>query len=122
MKTIVCLLAGVICLTSFNKKQDEKIDGIWTGYYKTDRMKERMMIRFGEEDKIEFYAGRMQEEEKCNGSYRLMGSDSISFKYTTADGREFVMKGEISYRKDFVEGVWRCNESRGKFYLEKREC
>ena len=62
----------------------------------------------------------MDEEERCDGSYRMLG-DSISFKYKTADGEEFVMQGQISRRKNFVDGVWKTGGTKGSFFLEKQD-
>ena len=121
MKALVCLVASALFLTGFNVKDDDpKIDGIWLGYYRSDVVKEKMVIKFSSQDKLEFYAGGVDEESKCNGSYQLMG-DSISFKYTTPEGKEFVMQGQISRRKNYVDGVWQTNGTKGSFFLEKQD-
>ena len=121
MKTIICVLAGVVFLTGFTVKNDtKKIDGIWLGYYRSDLLKEKMVIKFSSEDKLEFYTGGVDEESRCDGSYQLLG-DSISFTYKTPEGEEYVMRGQMSRRKNYVDGVWKANGTKGSFFLEKQD-
>jgi hypothetical protein len=121
MKTIISLLTGFILLTGFAGKRDEPIDGIWLGYYKSDLLKEKMVVKFGTEDQLEFYTGGINERSLCSGSYRMYG-DSVSFKYTTADGEEYVMQGHLSRRKNYVEGYWHSNGiKKGSFFMEKQD-
>lgn len=121
MKTMIWLLAGALCISGFTlKNDDDKIDGIWLGYYKSDAVKEKMVIKFCSQDKIEFYAGGVNEESLCDGSYQLLG-DSISFSYKSVDGKEYVMKGLISQRKNYVEGVWNSTGKKGSFFIERQD-
>lgn len=122
MKTIICVLAGLTMLSSFRPGSDEeKIDGIWLGYYRSDMVKEKMLIKFNARDQIEFYTGGVdQDATRSNGSYTITG-DSISFNYTTPDGQQFAMQGHVSLRKNYVDGVWKANGSKGSFFIEKQD-
>ena len=121
MKKIVGLLAGAILLTSFSVKDEDPISGIWLGYYKSDLLKEKLIVKFSSDDHIEFYTGGFNEKPRSNGSYKLTG-DSLSFTYTTPDGEKFIMQGHMSRRKNYVDGTWTSNgESKGSFFMEKQE-
>ncbi len=121
MKMMIWFLAGAFFLSGFTLKNDEvKIDGIWLGYYKSDAVKEKMVIKFCSQDKLEFYAGGVSEESLCDGSYQLLG-DSISFTYKSIDGIEYVMRGQISQRKNYVEGVWSSTGKKGNFFIERQD-
>src|SRR5215213_846375 len=119
MKMIIWLLAGSL-LTGFTNKQEDEIDGIWMGYYRSEMVKEKVIVKFSNEDKLEFYTGGVDDKTKCDGTYRLLG-DSVSFTYVTPAGEEFLMQGHINRRKNFVDGVWKTGDkSTGSFYLEKQ--
>jgi hypothetical protein len=121
MKKIVGLLAGAVLLTSFSLKDEDPITGIWLGYYKSDMLKEKLIVKFGSEDHLEFYTGGFNETPRSNGSYKLMG-DSLSFTYTTPDGEEFIMQGHVSRRKNYVDGIWTSHGvSKGSFFIEKQD-
>ena len=120
MKAIIYLLAGVL-LTSFATDNNKEIDGIWLGYYSSNSMKEKVMVKFSAKDKMEFYTGGVYDDAKCNSSYRVVG-DSLYFTYTNAEGRQFIMTGQISRRKNYVDGVWKSNgKITGRFYLDKQD-
>jgi len=120
MKAILFLAAGFFLL-SFTKHSGSDIDGIWMGYYRTDISKEKVIVKFCSEERIEFYTGGVQDDNKCIGKYELSG-DSLSFTYRTPEGREFVMQGQLNYRKTYLDGVWQNNDhSTGKFYLERQK-
>ncbi|MGN6163388.1 MAG: hypothetical protein ACTHOF_02510 [Flavisolibacter sp.] len=119
MKTIVCLLAGVL-LTSFTGKEVNRVDGIWTGVYKTDNSREKVLVRFEDQSHIELYNGDVIESNKFTGTYELQGDSVLQFSYQTADGKEFTMKGHINKRKNYVDGVWQTSGNlSGSFYLKK---
>ena len=121
MKAIICLLAGAFLLTGFRAiDNSEKLDGIWLGYYKSEKVKEKILIKFGTEDRMEFYAGGVDEDAKCNGSYRLLG-DSVSFTYTNAMGEEISMKGTISRKLNYVDGIWKSKDGKGAFFIERQD-
>jgi hypothetical protein len=109
-------------LTSFsNGPEDNDIDGIWMGYYRSDMLKEKVIIKLNSEDRMEFYTGGVDDRTKLEGTYRILG-DSVSFYYKTADGENMLMQGHFNRRKNFVDGICRTNEvPTGSFYLEKQE-
>lgn len=115
-------MAGVVLLASFsNKHDDDPITGVWLGYYKSDLLKEKLIVKFTSEDHIEFYAGGFDEQPRSNGSYTLMG-DSLSFTYVAPDGQKFIMQGHVSRRKNYVDGTWKVNGiSQGSFFIEKQD-
>ena len=116
------LIAGAVLLTGFvTKNQDDSIDGIWMGYYKSDLLKEKLIVKLGSDDHIEIYTSSFNDQPLCNGSYKLTG-DSISFTYITPDGEKYLMQGHVSRRKNYVEGAWRSNgTSKGSFFIEKQD-
>lgn len=119
MKTIVCLLAGIL-LTSFTGKEVNDVDGIWTGVYKTDNTREKVLVRFEDRSHIELYNGDVIESNKFIGTYELQGDSVLQFSYQTPDGKEFTMKGHINKRKNYVDGVWQTSDNvNGSFYLKK---
>lgn len=120
MKAILYLVATTL-LVSFSRHERDEIDGIWMGYYRAGLAKEKVIVKFSSEEKMEFYTGGVDETTRCTGSYKLLG-DSVSFTYRNAEGQEFIMKGHLNSRKTYVDGVWTNNEeSTGKFYLEKQK-
>ena len=121
MKAIICLLAVSLLAGFTSRPEENEIDGIWMGYYRSETMKEKVIVKFSNKDKIEFYAGGVDEKTKCDGTYRLLG-DSVSFTYTTPAGDQFTMEGHMNRRKNFVDGVWQNkDQEKGSFYLEKQK-
>jgi len=121
MKAIIVLLAGSLLASFTNKPYEDDLDGIWMGYYRSELMKEKVIVKFSNEDKIEFYTGGIDDRTKCNGTYQLLG-DSVSFTYCTAEGDKFVMQGQINRRKNYLNGVWKANDrSTGSFFLERQD-
>lgn len=120
MKAILYLVVTTL-LVSFSRHDSNEIDGIWMGYYRTDEVRERVIVKFSAEDKMEFYTGGVDETNRCIGSYKISG-DSVSFTYKNANDQEIIMHGHFNSRKTYVDGVWKNNEeSSGKFYLEKQK-
>jgi len=120
MKTLLCLLAGTI-LTSFtNKPVDNDLDGYWMGYYRSDITKEKVIIKLDEDERMDFYTGGIDDRTKLEGTYKIYG-DSVSFRYTTADGEMVLMQGHFNHRRTYMDGVCRTNDKpTGSFYLEKQ--
>lgn len=120
MKKIVYLL-GATVLLSFTTDTAQDVDGIWMGYFRGDKVKEKVIVKFDSKDHIEFYTGGVEDRTRCDGSYELLG-DSLSFTYTTADGSKYQMQGQLNYRKTYLDGVWKNGEhSTGRFYLERQK-
>lgn len=109
-------------MTSFvNKPVEDDLDGFWMGYYRSDILKEKVIIKLSSEDKMEFYTGGIDERTRIEGTYRIYG-DSVSFYYQTVDGENILMQGHFNYRKDAMDGICRTNdEPSGSFYLEKQK-
>jgi len=120
MKTLLCLLAGII-LTSFaNRPVDNDLDGYWMGYYRSDITKEKVIIKLDEDERMDFYTGGIDDRTKLEGTYKIYG-DSVSFRYTTADGEMVLMQGHFNHRRTYMDGVCRTNDKpTGSFYLEKQ--
>ena len=122
MKPMIYLLAATI-MTSFSHKpiDNTDIDGIWMGYYRSQYIKEKLIVKFGQTDRMEFYTGGVDDRTRAEGSYRIQG-DSVSLSYQTAEGEVISMKGHFNRRKSYVDGVWKgADRSSGSFYLEKQE-
>ena len=121
MKTMICFLAGVV-LTSFIGREVNDVDGIWTGVYKTENTREKVLVRFEDQNHIELYDGDVIESNKFTGTYQLQGDSVLQFSYQTPDGKEFTMKGHINKRKNYVDGVWQTSDKlSGSFYLKKEK-
>ena len=120
MKAIFVLLAAAT-LVSFSKKEENSLDGIWMGYYRAGSVKEKVIIKFDGDKGMECYTGGVDDKAKCTGSYELSG-DTVSFTYTTLEGQEISMQGQLNYRKTYVDGIWKTGEEAvGKFYLERQK-
>ena len=121
MKTLFVLLAGTI-LTSFVSKpvDNDDLDGYWMGYYRSDINKEKVIVKLGADDRMDFYTGAIDDQSRLEGNYKIFG-DSVSFSYKTVDGEEVVMQGHFNHRKTYMDGVCRTNHKpTGSFYLEKQ--
>ena len=121
MKTLLCLLAATM-LTSFNNKpvNDDDLDGYWMGYYRSDITKEKVIVKLDEDERMDFYTGGIDDRTKLEGTYKISG-DSVSFKYTTAEGEMVSMQGHFNRRRTYMDGVCRTNDKpTGSFYLEKQ--
>jgi hypothetical protein len=122
MKTLLCLLAGII-LTSFVSKpvDNDDLDGYWMGYYRSDITKEKVIIKLDTDDKMVFYTGGIDDRTKLEGTYKAFG-DSVSFSYKTVDGEDVVMQGHFNHRRTNMDGICRTNDKpTGSFYLEKQK-
>ena len=113
---------AIAFLAGFTNKQEvDEIDGLWMGYYRSGMVKEKVIVKFCNKDKIEFYTGGADDQTKCDGSYQILG-DSVSFTYKTPVGDEIVMKGQMNRRKNFLDGTWKNKDLQsGSFYLEKQK-
>jgi hypothetical protein len=120
MKRMMFFAAAVL-LMAFKPGTDDEIDGVWMGYYRSDLLKEKLIVKFSQEDKMEFYTGGVDERTRTEGSYRILG-DSVTIYYLTPDGTEMTLKGHFNHRKNFVDGIWSVNnKTGGRFYLEKQK-
>ncbi|MGZ5286560.1 MAG: hypothetical protein ACXWB9_05210 [Flavisolibacter sp.] len=119
MKSFMFLLAASLLL-SFTGQDNKEIDGIWIGYYQSDILKEKLIVKFSTDDKMEFYVGGVDEPIRCVGSYRILG-DSVSFTYKDAEGFEIRMRGHLNYMKTSLDGVWKNDIMTGKFHLKKQK-
>ncbi|MFL5742042.1 MAG: hypothetical protein ACJ75B_17595 [Flavisolibacter sp.] len=121
MKIMMCLLAGTL-LTSFTPRPaDDDVDGVWMGYYRSDLSKEKLIVKFDSQTKMEFFTGGVDDRTSSEGSYRIQG-DSVSISYKMPSGEQITMQGQFNRRKNFVNGIWKGkNQSSGSFYLEKQQ-
>jgi len=121
MKTLVYLMAGAF-LVSFSSKDIDAVDGIWTGVYRTDNLREKVLVKFDPEHQIELYNGEVIESNKFTGTYQIQGDTLLKFSYQNSEGKQFTMKGSINSRKNYVDGVWETSDKRsGSFYLKKEK-
>lgn len=121
MKVIVFLMAGAV-LTSFKGKEVNHVDGIWTGVCRTDNLREKVLVRFEDQNQIELYNGDVNENNKLTGTYTLEGDSVLKFSYQTADGKAYTMRGHINKRKNYVDGAWEASDKlSGSFYLKKEK-
>lgn len=121
MKALFCLLAGTILTSFINKPVDDDLDGYWMGYYHSDIIKEKVIIKLDEDERMDFYTGGIDDRTKLQGTYKIFG-DSVAFRYTTADGEEIIMQGHFNHRRTYMDGICRTNNKpTGSFYLEKQK-
>jgi len=121
MKAIVMVLAGAL-LASFSDRQVETLDGIWTGVYKTDNVREKVLVKFEPKNQVELYNGDVIESNKFTGSYQLQGDSVLTFTYQSSDGKQYTMQGHINKGKTYVDGVWETSDKlSGSFYLKKEK-
>ena len=117
----LCLLAGVILASFANRPSDNDLDGYWMGYYRSNLTKEKVIIKLDEDERMDFYTGGIDDHTKLQGTYKIYG-DSVSFRYTTADGEEVLMQGHFNHRRTYMDGICRTNDKpTGSFYLEKQK-
>jgi hypothetical protein len=91
------------------------------GYYRTEMIKEKVIIKLNSDDRMDFYTGGIDDRTKVEGTYRLSG-DSVYFSYTSQDGEEILMQGHFNRRRTYMDGICRTNDKpTGSFYLEKQK-
>ena len=121
MKTLFCLLAGTVFTSFVNKPVENDLDGYWMGYYRSEMLKEKVIVKLDSDDRMVFYTGGIDDRTKLEGTYKIYG-DSVSFKYTTTDGEEVIMQGHFNHRKTYMDGICKTNDKpTGSFYLEKQK-
>lgn len=109
-------------LLSFTGRDVEKVNGLWTGVYKVDDERSRVVVRFEDEQQFALYNEVVDDEHRMMGSYKLQGDTAVVFTYKTAAGKQCTMTGKLNERKTFVDGVWEnCDQARGSFYLKKEK-
>lgn len=121
MKIILNVIAGV-ALLGFTSRQTEAIDGIWTGIYRTDNVREKVWVKFEPRNQVELYNGEAMTGDKLSGTYQLQGDSVLKVTYQTRDGKQYTMQGHINQRKNYVDGVWQASDKpSGSFYLKKEK-
>jgi hypothetical protein len=121
MKTIAYVLAGLITL-SFSSRQAETIDGIWTGIYRADNVREKVWVKFTPQNQVELYNGDVIESNKLSGTYHLKGDSVLTVTYQSEDGKQYTMQGHINRKKNYVDGTWQTSDKlNGSFYLKKEK-
>ena len=121
MKALVYLLAGML-LVSFDSREPAAVDGIWTGVYRSDNSREKVLIRFEEAQQLELYQGEVTDSNKFTGRYELSGDTLLKVTYQNSQGKSIVMQGSINKRKNYVDGVWETSDNKkGSFYLKKEK-
>ena len=114
-------MAGMIML-SFSTPQTEVIDGIWTGIYRADNVREKVWVKFAPQNTVELYNGDVLESNKLSGTYQLQGDSVLKVTYQTGDGKQYTMQGHINQKKNYVDGTWQgSNKLSGSFYLKKEK-
>jgi hypothetical protein len=121
MKIILNVIAGV-ALLGFTSRQTEAIDGIWTGIYRSDNVREKVWVKFEGRNQVELYNGEAMTGDKLSGTYQLQGDSVLKETYQTGDGKQYTMQGHINQRKNYVDGVWQTSDKlSGSFYLKKEK-
>ena len=121
MKILFCLLGGTMLTGFVNRAEEEDLDGYWMGYYRSEVIKERVIIKLNSNERMDFYTGGIDDQTKLEGSYQIKG-DSVYFSYKSPDGEDVVMQGHFNRRKTYMDGICRTNNKpTGSFYLEKQK-
>lgn len=121
MKAILGVL-GFVLLAGFSGKKVDVIDGIWTGVYRADNVRERVLVKFNDEHKVELYNGEVEDSNKFTGTYEIQGDTLLKFSYQTQDGKQFNMNGTINKKGNYVDGTWQASDKvSGSFYLKKEK-
>jgi hypothetical protein len=121
MKVILSVL-GFVLLTSFSGKKVDVLDGIWTGVYRADNVRERVLVRFDDQNGVELYNGEVEDSNKFTGTYELVGDTLLKFSYQTPDGKNFSMHGTVNKKRTYVDGTWEASDKlTGSFYLKKEK-
>ena len=121
MKAILSVL-GFVLLASFTGKKVDVLDGIWTGVYRADNVRERVLVRFDEQNGVELYNGEVEDSNKFTGTYELVGDTLLKFSYQTQDGKHFSMHGTVNKKRNYVDGTWEASDKlTGSFYLKKEK-
>jgi hypothetical protein len=56
MKTLFCLLAGTVLTSFVNTPVENDLDGFWMGYYRSEMLKEKVIVKLDTDDKIIFHS------------------------------------------------------------------
>ncbi len=121
MKNIIYSLAALL-LVSFSSNNVETFGGLWTGAFRTDMSREKVYVRFDEQNKLQLYSGVVEENNRSVGTYEVLGDTALVFNYSRADGKTVTMRGAINKRKTYVDGTWETSDkTSGSFYLKKDE-
>lgn len=121
MKAIVFVVAGAL-LAGFTYKDNQSLDGIWTGIYRTDNSREKVLVKFEPQNQVQLYNGDVDDANRITGTYELKGDTVLTFTYLASDGKQYTMNGHINKRRNYVDGVWRTSDKQsGSFYLKKEK-
>jgi hypothetical protein len=120
MKAMIFVVAATL-LTSFTAKE-ERMNGLWTGIYRTNDERNKVVLRFEDEKQFAMFNGEVDDAHRLSGSYQLLGDTAVVFTYVTPDGKSCTMTGKLNERKTFVDGTWEnCDKAKGSFYLKKEK-
>jgi hypothetical protein len=118
MKVFLYFVAFAL-LSGFTDADIKPLDGVWTGSYKINNAREKILVRFETPNSIELYNGEILQENKVTGTYTLEADTAILFTYSSG-GQHFTMHGNFNRRKTYVSGIWKSdNKLTGSFYLRK---
>ncbi len=121
MKKVIYGLAALV-LVSFSSNNVETFGGLWTGAFRTDMSREKVYVRFDEQNKLQLYSGMVEENNRSVGTYEVLGDTALVFNYSRSDGKTVTMRGVINKRKTYVDGTWETSDhTSGSFYLKKDE-
>jgi len=121
MKVMIYLVAAALLSSFTSGPKEDDMNGIWMGYYRSELIKEKVIVKFDESDKMEFYTGGVDERTRLEGSYQITG-DSVRFSYRTPEGEVIRMRGRVSRRMNYVQGTWTGNDhASGSFFLERQK-
>lgn len=114
-------MAGTVLTSYINKPVTDDLDGYWMGYYRTGDSKEKVIIKLGSDERLDLYAGGINDQSQLQGTYRVYG-DSVAFHYTSPEGEDVLMEGHFNHRKTYMDGLCKTNNKpTGSFYLERQD-
>lgn len=120
MKTISCVLVGLMLFSFTNKTNETEIVGIWMGAYGAGNITETIVVKFNDNSQIEWYKDEVNEKNRVVGTYEIHG-DSVMLSYKTSEGKQSTLHGYMNRRKNYVDGNWETEGAgKGSFYLKKQ--
>jgi hypothetical protein len=121
MKQILFIMSTWLLLGFGDGRQTATIEGLWTGVYKTEDGKETVIVKFEAGNQIELYCGVVEADNRNTGTYTVKGDSVLIFRYVDAEGKEFIMEGNINKRKTYVDGYLKSGNHKGVFFLRKEK-
>lgn len=122
MKALLCISVATL-LTSFGSKpmNTDDLDGYWMGYYRSELLKEKLIIKLNDNHRMEYYTGGIDERTRVEGTYKITG-DSVLIAYQSSGGENILMEGHFNRRRNYIDGSCKINNKpSGNFYLEKQK-